>query len=247
MPTFRCPSPELPVAQKRAILAQSLYDTVQAIRAVTNVESWGELALFTVIGSTVTDGWVLCTDPPTMTLKDPTGAAGEDVFIQTLPMVGYAMELSVGQQKAAVFFWFVIRKETGTKDHMVFSVGFSPVHGVQWRNEGYVPSVCIHTHSETPSLTKLLHREPNEFMGMFVRDLFKVSLLMNYFTCVSNPESHVYVFSSRASKARITINTFYVDDSSWIEVVWPFWSFRGSQRRIIRSIPELVEWAEKQI
>ena len=247
--TFVCALPELPVAERRALLADSLLHTVRGIHAVTRAEEWGDVALFTVTHDGITEGLVGCAEPRCMPgFNAATAADGQYDFHMTAPHVGYVMELTLasGRGKAAVLFRIVGRRKKGTSIY-VLSSGILPIHALQWRNGTYAPTICGHAQSHASSLTDILGVKLNERTGLFMRDMLKVSMLINYFGCVSIPEPGTYRFISRTSKAEITLKAQYNDGECVITTKTPrIWFLRDTRTHCIHSIQELMEWAERQ-
>lgn len=226
--------------EQRAILADTLYDFVCALRASADFDEWGDIALHTFHAGVLTDGWSRVENPKSQRFMDPTLTEQQIDVCTMLPNMMYIMELTLANGAKAVLAILATSK-MGT-NYDAISIGMLPLHGVQWRNADYVPNVCLYTSVRNPTAEHIADATPS--IALIARDLFKVSLLQSYFTCVRVVNPQVFVFSSRASRVTITLQVRYLGQACVVKTAWPWWCFRSPQRAVFHCLCDLVGWAE---
>lgn len=247
--TYSCPCPHLSAAEKRQILAASLLEHAHLYYAVTDLKALGTVRQYTRIlqhgDVTILDGWVPVADAPCLPFHEQDLADPDQrQFLLTIPAVSYVVEVEVRDGRKCGYASYISgRRLTEKPTHIVHGLISAPLQSLRWRNCDYEPTMSMYTVHRPPSLTKLTNGDITRYSGLVMRDLLMVSVLTDHFRCEAMG-GNKYRFSTPSGL--LTQLTFYGDNVCVARVWDPVWFWlRGEKKAILRTLPELMDWAEK--
>ena len=247
--TFSCPCPHLSATEKRQILSASLLEHAHMYFAATDLKALSTVRQYTRIlqhgGITILDGWAPVEDVPCLAFHEQDLADPDQrEFLLTIPAVSYVVEVEVdGGRRCGYAYYISGRRLTETPAHIVHGLVFAPLHSLRWRNCDYEPGASMYTVHRPPSLTKLTKDEITPNSGQRMRNLLKVSALMDHFRCEAAGGNR---FQFTTPSGLIVELTVYEEDVCVTSAWHPMWFWlHGEKKAILRTLPELMDWAEK--
>ena len=254
--TYSMPSPGLSVDARRQSYADALLKSAKMFYDVSQFEDqkWGVVRLYTMLrkpGGVVElmDGWVRVEDPPILPDLglDPSllmNAAKRDFYL-SVPSVRYVVEIDVGGGIACALCFGVLtgRDAEGDRNEQIVTMIIAPVNGNQWRNHDYDIRVYRHLHMVPLSCTEFVCYAVTELSGGEMRDLMKISALMNYFTVMLGGTRTHYVFVTGAG-VRMRVEIGYVAENVVITYGHPLVEAELGSQRVVCSPRQVMDWAE---
>ena len=247
---FSCPSPELSVDARRQCFADSLLKTATECYAKCDIESqgWGTVRLFTKIlriggAVQILDGWVPVPDVGILPCGEYEFGSSEcRDFMLALPPVMYVAELDVGSEMTCAIGFSVGLYPV--KNEAIHALLVVPLHGLQWRNYHYDFPVVVYNYHRPPSCTVLTKTAITDVLGHRMRDLLKISALVNNFKCVCTTDPYTFEFGMK-SGGRMYVQLNNESGKGLVRVMWPWWTWRRSEIFALTSPKDFMNWAGK--
>ena len=248
---YPCPSPEMSVADRRQVFANSLLTHAQDYfkAAEIDVQNWGTVRQFTriLLGGQrleILDGWQHVEDPPF--IRELHTSAENVDFMLSIPAVSYIVELEVkGGRKCGLAYYIAPRPMTENINRAVHVLVFAPIHGVQWRNYDYEPRLVQYTYHRPPSVKNLWCCDHGmEKTGQFTRNFFLLSALLDYFWCLRMLSQWVFTFATPGQQT-VELRMSGTQTSCSVEATAVWWKFKKRVRGVARTPEDLMDWAEK--
>jgi hypothetical protein len=253
--TYSCPSPELSVSERRQCYADALLKSARLYYDVSKFEEHGcgSVRLFTKIRKhgenvDIIDGWMRVENPlicPDLSVENCSAPDKRDFFM-SIPSVMYFVEVDVGDGRVCGlgFSLYAGRSDMLPNKPSVVAMTISPIHGSKWKNYDYENSVYFVTHSMPPSCTKFVDYRITELTGCEMRDLLKISALLNYFKCTDWKRLRPYHFVT-GSGYKLTVSVGYKSESC-VVAEQPWLVQIGLERPyVLQTLRDVMDWAEK--
>lgn len=247
---YSCPEPELSVDERRQCFADTLLATAREcyIKSKIGLQQWGAVQLFTKIvqvggGVKIVDGWVPVSDVGVM----PCGHCKFDSmecrdFMLAIPPVMYVVELSAAEDMTCAIGLCVNVFLVGNE--AIHALIVSPLHALQWRNYDYEIPVCIYNYHRPPSCKMLTKNAISDVLGSRIRDLLKISALINYFKCINVTDPWHFEFDMMSGR-RLEVLLNNNSGKVFVTVMWPWWRFRSPETYALGSPRAVMDWAEE--
>jgi hypothetical protein len=212
------------------------------------LQQWGAVQLFTKIvqvggGVKIVDGWVPVSDVGVM----PCGHCKFDSmecrdFMLAIPPVMYVVELSAAEDMTCAIGLCVNVFLVGNE--AIHALIVSPLHALQWRNYDYEIPVCIYNYHRPPSCKMLTKNAISDVLGSRIRDLLKISALINYFKCINVTDPWHFEFDMMSGR-RLEVLLNNNSGKVFVTVMWPWWRFRSPETYALGSPRAVMDWAEE--